>query len=588
MKKLIVVIIILCSCFNIGLSAQDYIELTYSDTFEAAKSIWNNLPMLRKSLRTNAGSPSIIFSSDFELDEQTNKVIEYVFSVWEAHIVNGVNMYVKIEMSDDIVEDIQTVVRYQEKDGIIYPVALRAYMDKLSNRDTTYPDGIIRINSKTSWDYALGDNISSNGKNLALGIMRSMARIMGFGANISINDNGDYFFADKRFHSIFHTLVSNSAGKFLNSVGINKGKPNPQLKSYIEEPNQIFFVTTKKDKYKLASPPYSKNNLPFVYLELDKDNTSLMSSNLSVGNYILQIDKTTQDILNQLGWNTQTPSPIIIVGENTSETGLVSAYESHNFTINNKNIPITNPKWVLTIPESNGSVESIILNDNGLTCTTPPITNEKKYKINADGDIEAQLFFSCISNGQIVKTPPYNIHFELKPLIEYAAITDIHDNAPYASYNASYRVKYRGADKIKVSVEEEYGSKAKSCYISEPYIAVGQADHITSPYYAWIDFIAENEYGKSTYTIELQPYGLTSYPCASNANKKKCLEKKQSKNNICLNNNDEIIEVYNATGVKLGTYETMIDLDNLPFKGLLIVKRISNNKVVETFKIIRK
>lgn len=152
--------------------------------------------------------------------------------------------------------------------------------------------------------------------------------------------------------------------------------------------------------------------------------------------------------------------------------------------------------------------------------------------------------------------------------------------------NSRYIVKYRGADKIKVSVEEEYGSKIKSCYINEPYIAVGLADHITSPYYAWIDFVAENKYGKSTYTIELQPYGLTSSPCVSDTNKKKHLEKTQSKNNICLNNNDEIIEVYNAFGIKIGSYKTMYDLNDLPFKGLLVVKRVSNNKVVETTKII--
>lgn len=586
MKKFIVIMIILSNYFNI--IAQDYVEITYSDTFEASKSKWSNLPMLHKSLRTSTGSPSIIFYSDLELDEQTNKVVEYVMSVWEAQIVNGVNLYVKIEISNDIVEDIQTVVRYQEKDGIIYPVSLSAYMDKLSERDTTYPDGIIRINSKTSWDYALGDNISSAGKNLALGIMRAMARIMGFGSNISINENEEYFFSDKRFHTIFNTLVSNSSGKFLNSIGINKGKPNIQLKSYIEESNQIFSVSTKNGNYKLASPPYSTNILPFVYLDLDENNTSLMSSNLSVGNHILQIDYATQDILNQLGWNTQIPAPITIVGENTPETGLVSAYESHNFTINNKNLPITNPKWVLTIPESNGNIESIILNDNGLRCTTPPITNEKKYKINSDGDIEAHLVFYCNSNGKEIKTPQYNIHFELKPLIEYATITDIQDNAPFSSYNASYVVKYRGADKVKVSVEEEYGSRIKSCYISEPYIANGVADHITSPYYAWIDFVAENKYGNSSYTIELQPYGASSYPCSATIYKKRYLAKTVDRNDIYMSNKDEIIEVYNPLGIKIATCQTMVDFNSLPFSGLLIVKRISNNKVIETSKIIRK
>ena len=543
-NKISIISLLCCVLFNVDIFAQEYVELTYSDTYEVAQSNMQNLPMLNKSLRKNAGSPSIIISGDAEFNEQTSNVIDYVMSVWESHIVNGVNLNVKIELSNSIVEDIQTVVRYQVRNDVLYPVALNAYMDNSYERENPYEDGIIRINSNTVWDYALGDNISPSGKNLALGLMRAMARIMGFGSTVSINDNGDYYFVDKTYHSIFNTLVSNSSNKNLTSIDINNGKPNSLLKSYIEESNQSFWITANNGKYKLASSPYSYNNVPFAYLEQDSDNASLMSANLSTGTYVLQIDETTQDILNSLGWNTQKPASITIIGEDVPETGLASAYESHRFTISKKDISITNPQWTLNIPDSNGDLEIITLKDEGLSCTTPPITDENKYIINSDGEIEAQLFFTCVSNGQVIKTPPFKIYFELKPIIEYATILDIHDNAPYVSYDATYKVKYRGTDRIKVSVEEEYGSKVKSRYINEPYIAFGTADHITSPYYAWIDFIAENEYGKSIYTIELQPYGVTSnVSTIDNANR---LE--HSKLNQCHN---DVIEVYNMTGTNL-------------------------------------
>lgn len=491
-------------------------------------------------------------------------------SVWESYIINGVNLYIKIEWSDDITEDIQTIVRYTKKDNIIYPIALNVYLDRLNNRSNTYPDGIIKINSQTDWDYALRDNISPNGKNLALGLMRSMARIMGFGSNVYMTDSGEYYFSDKRYHTLFNTLVSNSSNIFLNSIDVNKGMPNPQLKSYIEDVNQSFWVSTNNAKYKLASPPFSNDNPPFVYIELDGNNTSLMSSSLSAGNYILQLDETTQDILNKLGWNTQLPSPIKIIGDSVPETGLVSAYESHRFIIDKKDIPITNPRWFLKIQKTNSEIDSIALHDDNLACTINPIATDL-YKVNSDGDIEAQLYFYGISNGQEIKAPPFKIFFELKPLIEYAKILSIHDNAPFTSYDAKYEVKYLGAEKIKVSVEEEYGAIIKSTYINEPYLAYGTASNITSPYYAWIDFIAENKYGKSTYTIEMQPYGATN-----------------AETSLDLYNQNEIIEIYTIDGIMIGSFNSISEFKRIQYKGVFLLKHIVNNSIVRTSKIICK
>ena len=83
----------------------------------------------------------------------------------------------------------------------------------MTGRDQNTPDGIITINSNTDWDYNIGDNISSDKKNLSFGIMRAVARILGFGSSVQVESPGNYSFADKRLHSVFDSMVSDSSNK---------------------------------------------------------------------------------------------------------------------------------------------------------------------------------------------------------------------------------------------------------------------------------------------------------------------------------------------------------------------------------------
>ena len=94
-----------------------------------------------------------------------------------------------------------------------------------------------------------------------------------------------------------------------------------------------------------------------------------------------------------------------------------------------------------------------------------------------------------------------------KPTIDSATILHIVHNETNHSYDAYFEVRYQGADAIIVSLEEEYGSKVRTWHITKPDLIVGTIDDITAPYRAWIDFTAENEYGRCVYTIELLPYG---------------------------------------------------------------------------------
>ena len=162
------------------------------------------------------------------------------------------------------------------------------------------------------------------------------------------------------------------------------------------------------------------------------------------------------------------------------------------------------------------------------------------------------------------------------PVIEYAVIDSIKPRVPNVSYAAYYTVRWYGADKIKVSVEEEYSSKLKSSYLyaTEAGIVSGCADYITSMYCAWIDFIAENEYGKTTYTIELLPNGIVA-GCDMIADKD-------------FDTGNLTFEVFNATGMKLGCYDNYSEaLANSP-KGFLIIRCMGGNNAVEVKKIFHR
>lgn len=578
LKKIFLSLAFIISINALPVFAQDYIELTFSDTFSDNNYSYSGIPALSKEKRVNSNAPSIIISGESDLEEQVSKSLDYAMSVWKSCIIGDTEIFIEIRF-EDIEEDIKTTVRYQRKDDLMFPVALYAYLENMTGRDQNTPDGIITINSNTDWDYNIGDNISSDKKNLSFGIMRAVARILGFGSSIQVESQGNYSFADKRLHSVFDSMVSDSSNKKLTSIGVNRGKPSQELKEYVESPGKTFWLNTGKVIYQLAEPPYTKDNPPFVFI---KDMNSLMKGDLSTGDYILNVDEATRAILRDLGWDAPATALISIAGDDVDDTGLASAYSSHKFRINKGNLSISDPKWVLELPLANGKTQSMQLPDNNLSCTTAPIGNEKNYKINSDGDIEAQLKFTCTIDGAEAKAS-FKIYFELKPLIEYAVIERIEDNAPYDSYNAYYKVKYRGAEKIQIYVEEEYAPKVKYSVINEPYIAHGMADHITAPFFAWINFVAENEYGKSIYTIELEPYGAVSDNSGLRDD-----SLVTGFHSINIDRSDDCrFEVYDAWGRKLGVFTDMSEIKSIPQKGILIIRHI-NGQSVKTLKFVNK
>lgn len=304
-----------------------------------------------------------------------------------------------------------------------------------------------------------------------------------------------------------------------------------------------------------------------------------MRPTLYNGDHILAIDTSTQTIINELGWNVKTPVKINIQSSDVPNTGLASAYTQHYFSIDRGNLNIANPVWTLSMQLSDGSAETTFLTDKNLTCTTLPIVNENRYKIEQDGLIKASLNFSCTIDGKEEKAMPYSLYLELKPFIEYAKIEKIVDNYPYDSYDAHFSVKYRGAESITYFVEEEYSTVLIAKIINEPYLAYGVADHITSSDYAWIDFTAENSYGTATYTIELQPYGVTEM------NQMTKNEKTEDYNDCGYLHIDSHYDAYDMHGRLVGRFSSINELKASLSKGFYIVKAYDNDNITRTFKL---
>lgn len=551
--------------------AQELEVITYTDTYADLQGLRIAVPMLPKTQRlSNKASIINPFYANSDLPTDIKKSIDYAFTIWESHIENSIPLNIEFRY-ENISDDLQTDVVYRPINGTMTPNALAIYQEGKRMDDSK--DGIITINKNVSWDCSVGENIPEDKKNLTTGILRAICRILGFGSSIKVHSSGDCCFGAKTGYSLFDKLIISNDNKRLTDITLMSGRPNPELTAFVNASNRLFYIGKKNNDYKLASGPYTEVNPPLTLIE-----TGLMSQQLITGNYNLQIDETTLRILKNLGWNTKSAPEVEIQSNDISQNGLASAYISHRFYINTS-ASITNPEWSFRIPLKNGQEKILSLQDNNHSCSIPAIDDETLYNINVDGVIPCHLEFSCTINGQNVTASPFTVHWELKPFIERASILKIVDNSPYTSYDAHYEVVYTGADRIMVSVEEEYSARLKTWYISEPFYATGIADHITSPYYAWIDFIAENQYGKDVYTIELQPYGTASTQSIP-LNAYSYHSDSKSTNYI------REIHIYDLYGQLLWHGIDFDEWKNSGFHGIAIVKYLFSNNLTKTEKII--
>ena len=149
-----------------------------------------------------------------------------------------------------------------------------------------------------------------------------------------------------------------------------------------------------------------------------------------------------------------------------------------------------------------------------------------------------------------------------EPVITAINITNIdrHDDA-YA-FDVYYEVFCTDADRLIVSVDEEYGARIKEWVFDETDMVNGVAPNISSLHGTWIDFTAENEYGKTVKTVEFAPGGIfvPTDPIISSVQ-----QLHDTDAEICR------MEVFGINGTHVATLQDVAQLSGLP-GGVYIIK----------------
>ena len=258
-----------------------------------------------------------------------------------------------------------------------------------------------------------------------------------------------------------------------------------------------------------------------------------------------------------------------IIGRDMDSTGLVSSYTGHDFYIGGADAAyLDHICWKYILPSSDGKENVVIQESDTKDFSIPQIDDASKYHININGDIDAKIVLEGEVRGLKISCV-YNLTLELKPRIKSVKVVKIVSNMPkYDSYDVYYDVEYVGSDELFVSVEEEYGGAMSSQIIKEPFYAHVKSEYITAPYYAWIDILAENKYGKDVYTLELPPYGNVA-----------------GINNLQLDDRHFIVrDLYGNRKLSTNSFSS---LQSLP-AGVYLVEVYSGKTRIKTIKFYRK
>lgn len=368
--------------------------------------------------------------------------------MWEAKLHNKKTIFIDVYYEPlDNETAICTEISMEEFDNIFYPEALVIQNSKYPrDPSNTSSDGNIIINSDLNWDCNYtNQNISAY--HLPTMILRGIARCLGFISCIEDYGDNNYGFADF-LPSIFDDHLYHGSSS-LSSIDLY----SPRMADFITS-NQVTF-NTGLNKYAIYAPKAFKNGESLCYL---KEENFLMSQSLGKGNTLLNIDTPTIDILNAIGWNLPYED-LKIECLDIDKTGIGSSYKSHVFILAENNLNIESYAWSFSLKNKTGIYENIC-NGNRNNFTIEKITNNDRYYINSNGDLEGKIECEYTINGKTHYAEPFKISLEQKPQI--FSISDVTRTWNNYDFILDFNVQYAGTDVVTVKVEEEYDYYVRS------------------------------------------------------------------------------------------------------------------------------
>lgn len=442
-------------------------------------------------------------------------------------------------------------------------------------------DAKITINKNLEWDCGYSIENSIGVRNLNSVMLRSIAIALGFGSSLSLNNlstGAVVKFPYTKGHSSFDNLLVSAEGVYLKNLSNTGRTQNPDILNFCTGKYGDVHINVcnnpDSNLYKMYTPESYEKNKSLIYLD---NKQSLMHYSLNKNIKKMQIDSITSNVLNAIGWHTvEHSNNLKIVGDDIPESGITSAYSSHTFHIDgNDKSAISDAQWLFYLPLTNGD-ETIVKSAGGdLFFNIDAISDPSNFAININGDIYGKILFTGKLNNRTIDLQ-YNVTLELKPSISDVSVIK-ETNGNTNSYNAICKVDYKGADYLYVTLEEEYGSTLKSKFVREPYLAHFAYNNITSPYYAWIDILVENQYGSEMYTVELPP-----------VNNQNNMSYKKDKSLESTSRDYEFSEIklHNVDGNYIKTISGLQDTQSLP-SGIYVLKYYKEGIIVRTSKLIK-
>lgn len=576
------------SIYSQKISAQETVCIDFIESFNNISSSDSiSLPLVKKINRLKSTSAiSFKINHDNSVPDSVVKCLEVSTDIWRSCLNINSNHAINLQLTwEDLSndEDVKVSVTYVKDDSQDYVPSSLYYSLRPELQNDGACDAKISVNKNIEWDcgYSIENNLGI--RNLNYAMLRSIAIALGFGSSLSLKNlttGAIVRFPFSQGHSLFDKFLVSDNGTQLKDLNNTGRTQNPEIINFCTgvygnvHINGICNDNSSKSQYRMYTPASYEKNKSLVYLN---NNQSLMHYSLNKTIKKLQIDTITANVLNTIGWDVLVPyNNLKIIGNNIPESGITSAYTSHSFYIDgDEKNNISNARWYFYLPSVDGSEVLEKSAEECLSFNIDAISEPNNFSININGDIYGKVIFSGVLNGETINLQ-YNITLELKPSISNVNVIK-RNNEGFDSYDAICTVDYKGADYLYVILEEEYGSTLRNQFVREPYLAHFICKNITSPYYAWIDIIAENQYGSEIYTIELPPFN----------NQRSISENRPKSINNTLNKDEfSKIRIYSTNGNYIKTISQLGETKSLP-TGIYILEYYKGDTIVRTSKLIK-
>jgi len=493
MRKLLTIISLMTICLiPFEGQARTVKYLTFEERVHKGAVSLPRRPIPKKAERKSRDRANIIITFNESMPDSIRTAILIAKDMWEAKI--PATQPICIDASYEPLDNatvMLTEVGYAFDDPELSgcPMALAAQITGQTSADSGTADGYIAFNSDSQWNCSFADN-GASGYNVTTMALRGIAICLGFGSSIC-EVEPDMFEFFNACPSYFDKLLM-SNGISLSSLE----ERSTAMKTFIT--SRQVTLKTKSSTYNVYAPTEYEPYTSLVYLS---DKNTLMSREIGEGSLWQSIDDGTVDILRTIGWNINSTGYPIVCND-ISGNGIGSAYAPHTFSLSSGDEVVTSYKWHFSLKGPDGRYVNI---KNGYTkgFIVDKINMPQSYYVNPDGDLEGMIECEYEVNGKTYNAQPFHVSLELKPMI--ISIDNKQKFPGNFDFHMQFDVKYAGADRILVELEEEDNTSLRTQYYYEPYIAHVTTGKLTTLSYTWITIIVSNKYGSVSETLEFEP-----------------------------------------------------------------------------------